>query len=81
MLRSEIVWTQQKQMAVIDSIWSNLYVPPVLFNVTKDDKTGDDIRVCIDGKQVCPQYHVSRVKTYCPRSSDLLPFQDSWSGK
>ncbi|RXW24701.1 hypothetical protein EST38_g1138 [Candolleomyces aberdarensis] len=47
----EVVWTQQKQMAVIDSIWSNLYVPPVLFNVTKDEKTGDDIRVCIDGKQ------------------------------
>jgi hypothetical protein len=54
MVPSEVVWTQQKQMAVIDTIWTNLYVPPVLFNVTKDEQMGDDIRVCIDGKQVCP---------------------------
>lgn len=50
-----VVWNTAKQSAVIDSIFRNCYVPPVLFSihtVTNDEGDEQDFRICVDGKQV-----------------------------
>ena len=48
----EVVWPETKQIGLIDSIFRNFYIPPVVFAVTKDEDD-EDVRVCVDGKQVC----------------------------
>src|SRR5262245_59529677 len=45
----DVVWPESKQIGLIDSIFRNFYIPPVVFAVTKED--GEDVRVCVDGKQ------------------------------
>lgn len=39
-----------KQIGLIDSIFRNFYIPPVIFAVEKDED-GEELRVCVDGKQ------------------------------
>ena len=34
---------------LIDSIFRNFYIPPIIFTVTKDES--EEIRTCVDGKQ------------------------------
>ena len=46
----EVVWPESKQVKLLDSIWRNYYVPPIVFTVARDD-TGEEIRSCVDGKQ------------------------------
>ncbi|KAI0779947.1 hypothetical protein C8Q74DRAFT_1367755 [Fomes fomentarius] len=46
----EVVWSEAKQMKVLDSIWRNYYVPPVVFAVFKDED-GEEVKRCVDGKQ------------------------------
>lgn len=46
----DVVWPETKQIGLIDSIFRNFYIPPVIFAVTKDDD-GEPIRICVDGKQ------------------------------
>ncbi|GJJ06450.1 hypothetical protein Clacol_000642 [Clathrus columnatus] len=46
----DVVWPELKQIKLIDSIFRNYYVPPVIFAVRKD-KEGNDLYVCVDGKQ------------------------------
>lgn len=39
-------------MALIESLFRNYYVPPILFLITHDDEDPNEIvRVCMDGKQ------------------------------
>ncbi|PVG02211.1 hypothetical protein CPB86DRAFT_870502 [Serendipita vermifera] len=45
------VWTEPKQIALIDSLFRNYYVPPVIFRVIVEGKNQDEKRICIDGKQ------------------------------
>jgi uncharacterized protein with ParB-like and HNH nuclease domain len=45
-----VVWPESKQIGLIDSIFRNFYVPPVIFAVQEDDD-GETTRVCVDGKQ------------------------------
>ncbi|KZT04641.1 uncharacterized protein LAESUDRAFT_657375 [Laetiporus sulphureus 93-53] len=45
----DIVWTEPKQMKLLDSIYRNFYVPPVVFAVVIED--GEQVRRCVDGKQ------------------------------
>ncbi|KAI0315137.1 hypothetical protein OF83DRAFT_377527 [Amylostereum chailletii] len=47
----DVVWTTAKQMEIIDSIFHNCYVPPIVFSVMPDPETGESIRMCVDGKQ------------------------------
>lgn len=52
----DVVWTKHKQVALIDSVWSNAYIPPLLFNRVMVDVEGIGrvpTLVCMDGKQVC----------------------------
>ena len=37
-------------MEIIDSLFHNFYVPPVIFAVMRDEE-GEEVRVCVDGKQ------------------------------
>jgi len=46
----EVVWSDAKQSKLVDSVLRNFYIPPVIFAVTVD-KSGNETRVCIDGKQ------------------------------
>ncbi|KAJ7904596.1 hypothetical protein B0H14DRAFT_2327946, partial [Mycena olivaceomarginata] len=46
----DVVWPVQKQALLIDSLFRNFYIPPVVFAVTQDEE-GVPIRVCVDGKQ------------------------------
>ncbi|KII92105.1 hypothetical protein PLICRDRAFT_172244 [Plicaturopsis crispa FD-325 SS-3] len=46
----DVVWPDSKQIKLIDSIFRNFYIPPVIFAVSKDED-GEDVRVCVDGKQ------------------------------
>ncbi|KAJ4001634.1 hypothetical protein F5050DRAFT_1722132 [Lentinula boryana] len=46
----DVVWTKEKQTNLIDSIYRNYYIPPIIFAVSIDDD-GAERRTCIDGKQ------------------------------
>lgn len=46
----EVVWPETKQIGLIDSIFRNFYVPPVVFAVQKDEDD-EDVFICVDGKQ------------------------------
>jgi uncharacterized protein DUF262 len=46
-----VVWSVSKQMAIIDSLFHNYYVPPVVFAISKDPVDGYERRLCVDGKQ------------------------------
>ncbi|KAH8826521.1 hypothetical protein DL96DRAFT_1608203 [Flagelloscypha sp. PMI_526] len=45
-----VVWHETKQIGLIDSIFRNYYIPPVIFAVKHFDD-GTEARTCIDGKQ------------------------------
>ncbi|WWC66942.1 uncharacterized protein I206_100849 [Kwoniella pini CBS 10737] len=47
-----VVWTEAKMIGLIQSLFLNYYVPPILFAVSKDE-VGEETRLCIDGKQRC----------------------------
>jgi hypothetical protein len=38
-------------MAIIDSLFHNYYIPPVVFALSKDPVDGYETRLCVDGKQ------------------------------
>ncbi|THV08474.1 hypothetical protein K435DRAFT_959037 [Dendrothele bispora CBS 962.96] len=46
----DVVWSPQKQSQLIESLWRNFYIPPVVFALQKDED-GEELRVCVDGKQ------------------------------
>ncbi|THH32691.1 hypothetical protein EUX98_g1542 [Antrodiella citrinella] len=45
-----VVWPEAKQIGLIDSLFRNFYVPPVIFVVEMRDD-GSEHRTCVDGKQ------------------------------
>ncbi|KAG2013154.1 hypothetical protein CC2G_010091 [Coprinopsis cinerea AmutBmut pab1-1] len=45
----DVVWSESKQTALLDSIAHRYHVPPILFVVHEED--GEETRVCVDGKQ------------------------------
>jgi len=46
----DVVWSEIKQIGLIDSIFRNFYIPPIIFAVSQSTD-GTERRVCIDGKQ------------------------------
>ncbi|KAJ6537252.1 hypothetical protein DFH09DRAFT_1042568 [Mycena vulgaris] len=52
----DVVWPEAKQIGLIDSIFRNFYVPPVIFAVNAFDD-GTETRTCIDGKQRLTSIH------------------------
>jgi len=51
----DVVWTEPKMVALIQSLFLNYYVPPVIFAVEHKvvSDVEDEVRTCIDGKQRC----------------------------
>lgn len=45
----DVVWNDAKQSGLIDSVYRDFFIPPVLFAVHEID--GERVKVCIDGKQ------------------------------
>ncbi|KAK0472976.1 hypothetical protein IW261DRAFT_1423952 [Armillaria novae-zelandiae] len=52
----DVVWTQQKQTGLIDSVLRNFYIPPIIFAVNTFDD-GTETKTCIDGKQRLTSIH------------------------
>ncbi|KAL1719976.1 hypothetical protein EV715DRAFT_198185 [Schizophyllum commune] len=50
-----VVWGDAKQIQLIDSIFRNFYIPPIIFTLTVED--GEEKRTCIDGKQRLTSLH------------------------
>ncbi|KAG6869262.1 hypothetical protein C0993_000015 [Termitomyces sp. T159_Od127] len=49
----DVVWTETKQTFLIHSLFHNYYVPPIVFAVhPAEDDPNEEVRVCVDGKQV-----------------------------
>ncbi|KAF9003044.1 hypothetical protein BDQ17DRAFT_1242532 [Cyathus striatus] len=46
----DVVWPEAKQIGIIDSIFRNFYIPPVIFAVNSFED-GSENKTCIDGKQ------------------------------
>ncbi|KAI0074912.1 hypothetical protein K474DRAFT_1647415 [Panus rudis PR-1116 ss-1] len=46
----EVVWPETKMIGVIDSLFRNYYIPPIIFAVNQTED-GSQRRICIDGKQ------------------------------
>ncbi|KAI0776998.1 hypothetical protein BD413DRAFT_524648 [Trametes elegans] len=68
----DVVWPDNKQIGLIDSIFRNFYVPPVIFVVhTMDD--GAERRVCVDGKQ--------RLTSIYRFISGEIPHKDAFTGE
>ncbi|KAL4071943.1 hypothetical protein J3A83DRAFT_4093033 [Scleroderma citrinum] len=49
-LWTDVVWSDEKQTGLIDSILRNYYMPPIIFAVCAQED-GSELRTCIDGKQ------------------------------
>ncbi|KAJ3497242.1 hypothetical protein NLJ89_g10373 [Agrocybe chaxingu] len=52
----DIVWPDSKQIMIIDSIYRNYYIPPIIFAV-KYHEDGSETKTCIDGKQRLTSIH------------------------
>ncbi|KAF5389281.1 hypothetical protein D9757_003402 [Collybiopsis confluens] len=68
----DVVWTQEKQTNLIDSIYRNFYIPPIIFAVTVEDD-GSEHRTCIDGKQ-----RLTSIQLFM---DGLIPHRDSMTGQ
>ncbi|KAI0771741.1 hypothetical protein BC629DRAFT_1291594 [Irpex lacteus] len=45
----KVVWSESKQMKLIDSLYHHYYIPPIIFTVF--EMHDNEVRRCIDGKQ------------------------------
>ncbi|KAF9493000.1 hypothetical protein BDN71DRAFT_1450823 [Pleurotus eryngii] len=67
-----VVWPESKQIGLIDSVFRNFYIPPVIFAVTPYED-GSESKTCIDGKQRLTSIH---------RFMDgLIPHRDPHTGE
>ncbi|KAI0739855.1 hypothetical protein C8Q80DRAFT_1274887 [Daedaleopsis nitida] len=68
----DVVWPDKKQISLIDSIFRNFYVPPVIF-VVQTAEDGSERRVCVDGKQ--------RLTSIWRFISGEIPYKDAFTGE
>ncbi|KAL0059216.1 hypothetical protein AAF712_014062 [Marasmius tenuissimus] len=68
----DVVWTTEKQSFLIDSIFSNFYIPPIIFSV-RTLENGDELRICIDGKQ--------RLTAMFAFMEGKIPYKDKDTGR
>ena len=45
----DVVWPESKQTKLLDSLYRNFYIPPIVMCVGSED--GHKIMRCVDGKQ------------------------------
>ncbi|KAI9059484.1 hypothetical protein FKP32DRAFT_1531854, partial [Trametes sanguinea] len=65
----DVVWTEAKQIGLVDSLLRNFYIPPVIFAVKRHDD-GVETRICIDGKQRLTSIQLETNKKYYFRACD-----------
>ncbi|KAF9492791.1 hypothetical protein BDN71DRAFT_1591415 [Pleurotus eryngii] len=46
----DVVWPNAKQVKLVDSLFRNFYIPPIVF-AQSEDEDGNITKVCVDGKQ------------------------------
>ncbi|KAI0246291.1 hypothetical protein BJV78DRAFT_173348 [Lactifluus subvellereus] len=69
-----VVWSSTKQMAIIDSLYHNYYVPPVVFAIAKDPIDGVETRLCVDGKQrltSIQKFFDGQIAYRCPKTKKM----------
>ncbi|KAH9962556.1 hypothetical protein BGW80DRAFT_864202 [Lactifluus volemus] len=69
-----VVWSSTKQMAIIDSLFHNYYVPPVVFAISRDPIDGVETRLCVDGKQrltSIQKFFDGQIAYRCPKTKKL----------
>ncbi|KAI0631722.1 hypothetical protein C8Q77DRAFT_1219104 [Trametes polyzona] len=59
----DVVWSETKQVGLIDSLLRNFYIPPIIFAVKRHDD-GSENRICIDGKQRLTSIQLATNKKY-----------------
>ncbi|KAJ3983370.1 hypothetical protein F5890DRAFT_1475390 [Lentinula detonsa] len=47
----DVVWKPEKQMMLIDSVFTNHYMPPIILSVIYDGNGAEVKKICLDGKQ------------------------------
>ena len=53
----DVVWSDEKQSQLIESVFRNYTIPQVVFALRRDDDDEDEVtRICVDGKQVGPMF-------------------------
>ena len=68
----DVVWPEAKQIGLIDSIFRNFYIPPIVFAVQRDDE-GEEVRICVDGKQVCSSNNFYALSVDLPDIYPIAP--------
>ncbi|TFK59574.1 hypothetical protein BDN72DRAFT_851208 [Pluteus cervinus] len=68
----DVVWSQDKQSNLIDSLIYHYYVPPLIFSASEDEES-EESWVCIDGKQ--------RISSIIAFMRGDVPHKDSVTGK
>jgi len=53
---TDVVWSEAKQIGIIDSVFRNFYIPPIIFAVNTFED-GSENKTCIDGKQRLTSIH------------------------
>ena len=71
---SDVVWPESKQIGIIDSIFRNFYIPPVIF-AANSFEDGSETKTCIDGKQRLTSIH------RCVKASSVLVLGSYWCGQ
>ena len=69
----DVVWPEAKQIGLIDSIFRNFYIPPIVFAVQRDEE-GEEVRICVDGKQVCSSNNLCGLSIRFP---DIYPLNSA----
>ncbi|KAJ8090092.1 hypothetical protein PM082_018672 [Marasmius tenuissimus] len=64
----DVVWKQDRQEGLIESLFKNYYVPPILFS-TCMDKEGAEFKTCMDGKQ-----RLTSIQSFL---KGIIPFKDT----
>ncbi|KAH9971647.1 hypothetical protein BJV74DRAFT_865669 [Russula compacta] len=77
-----VVWSSTKQMAIIDSLFHNYYIPPVVFAIVNDPIDGVETRLCVDGKQrltSIQKFFDGQIAYRCPRTKKTWWYTTSTS--
>ncbi len=64
---------------LIDSLFNNYYIPPVVFVVSRDED-GEEVRICVDGKQVRLCNLTAVLELTFSEETHLHPEIPRWSG-
>ncbi|KAJ3752757.1 hypothetical protein EV360DRAFT_54674, partial [Lentinula raphanica] len=65
-----ISWNRDKQMMLIDSVFTNHYIPSLIFSVAYDAKRNEKQKTCLDGKQRLTSLRFDTSKLWWFRVSD-----------